>query len=1425
MRWALAPAAVGIALLAEKLAEDERLRTQSAGAPPLVSWLLFGLAGLALVLAAGFLPSAVPKLRPTATPPFRAMLRVIGGRRLFLVLLALATVCGVASIPLFVALNNALDPEDLAELAKHNWPANTGSWLLYIAGVVFFGLAFFVWEHALNIELRKRRSAMRTPAVGTPASESVGGPGLRSLSADRLPRNVEWALVGALCVVALALRMVNLESIPPGLWFDEAYHGVVARQLLTAGEAHPTFLPDIVQFGAFYFYLLGAVIRLFGADIWQVRILPALAGTIVVPLVYLLGARLYGWRAGLAAAGLVCVSAWHITFSRLGMVGMFTVALDMGVYVCLLQALRTGRLAYYAAGGVLLGFALQTYYISRLVPVVLLALLVHLTVSQQGRFLRTIRAGIPVFLGGALLASLPVATFAVQHPDVFNSRIAFVSIFGEGGGGWLDTLWTSLSKHLLMFNFAGDMNGRHNLPGRPMLDWLTASLFFGGLAFCLLRIWRWQYFFPLVWFVMNLSAGAFSLVLEAPQAHRTLENSVVTALIAGIFLGECWQVLSRALSPASGPGHASGGQWAMLGPGPGTGAGGQPHLTHQSAQPRPRPASGVAHPTPPSRLPVRVKTLPAAVPPATSPPAMSAVGARKQGQAPMPPAAPVQQPRLSSRRTLAVYGSVLGIGLFVWLAGSMNVYRYFQLQARDRTVWKDMYAPELQAARVVARYSGTRDVYVSPVYYDLPTIKYLAPGAPVIEWPGLQILPFNNKTDRDIMLVLAPESAADLTLFARLYPHATFEPLLAPSSSAPLAYTIYIPAADVQALHGVRATFYPEGSTTPGDDSTAPTFQYDWGSAKPPGGTIRLSATLKTDSFGDYRFEWQSGVALTHSELLVDGYEVSAGQPISLGTGLHSIVVTETVSIPSTGQRPAGISRLLWTPPNSNAGPIPADRLFDPRRVEPHGLTAFLRRGTGFTTEPVDGRVDPVISFYFQRIPLERPYTTEWVGRLYVPETGHYVLSTEQISTSRLIIDGNEILDNYQTNAVLDAPVDLTAGWHDIRLLFQDLADYSHIYLYWTPPSGVRSIIPSAFLWPRMGRYPSQPESGAFPTLDEANGSQLPPDRIVGPVKDLSPSAGRGSASLVPGQSLGPSPAGSGPEPTPTRSLPPGEPLKPGLVLGEGGSGEGAGSLNRPQAAAVDDQGNIYVLTIGDGRVYKYGPDGHELARWNVLAADGNPATEASALIFRQGRQGRLFVLDSATSELVEYTPEGQQRTRRQLCDCYFPRAMSVAADGSLWVADTGQARVLKIDAEGKVVASIEGKGDAPGQFVEPTGVWEAPDGTLFVADTGNSRVQSFTPAPELKPLAQWSMGASIARDGNRLTATPQGNVLVTQAEDHAIVMYDRQGKELRRWIYSRGGAPLVPAGIAPAGAGKYVVLFPNDGLGVLTDLSTSLNP
>ena len=52
-------------------------------------------------------------------------------------------------------------------------------------------------------------------------------------------------------------------------------------------------------------------------------------------MLYVLGSRLYGWRAGLAAGGLVAILDWNLDWSRIGMASMPTVALVLAVYLSL----------------------------------------------------------------------------------------------------------------------------------------------------------------------------------------------------------------------------------------------------------------------------------------------------------------------------------------------------------------------------------------------------------------------------------------------------------------------------------------------------------------------------------------------------------------------------------------------------------------------------------------------------------------------------------------------------------------------------------------------------------------------------------------------------------------------------------------------------------------------------------------------------------------------------------------------------------------------------------------------------------------------------------------------------------------------------------------------------------------------------------
>src|SRR5207249_1151085 len=108
-------------------------------------------------------------------------------------------------------------------------------------------------------------------------------------------------------------------------------------------------------------------------------------------------------------------SAWSLTFSRLGYVSMSTAMLNLAVYLCVVQGLRKGTVGWYAAAGVGLGLTLHGYYIAELVPIVLLALFLHLAVTDRRASLARWKHA-AVLAAGAVLAFLPVALYALQRP-------------------------------------------------------------------------------------------------------------------------------------------------------------------------------------------------------------------------------------------------------------------------------------------------------------------------------------------------------------------------------------------------------------------------------------------------------------------------------------------------------------------------------------------------------------------------------------------------------------------------------------------------------------------------------------------------------------------------------------------------------------------------------------------------------------------------------------------------------------------------------------------------------------------------------------------------------------------------------------------------------------------------------------------------
>ena len=145
------------------------------------------------------------------------------------------------------------------------------------------------------------------------------------------------------------------------------------------------------------------------------------------------------------------------------------------------------------------------------------------------------------------------------------------------------------------------------------------------------------------------------------------------------------------------------------------------------------------------------------------------------------------------------------------------------------------------------------------------------------------------------------------------------------------------------------------------------------------------------------------------------------------------------------------------------------------------------------------------------------------------------------------------------------------------------------------------------------------------------------------------------------------------------------------------------------------------------------------------------------------------------------------------------PKGIDFADDGTFYVSDSQNHRILHIDQEGNLLHSWGqyGASDynsmvmAPeGSFNEPWGLAVGPDGSVFVADTWNNRIQKFT--SDGKFITMWGQfGAAetpyhfwgprgVAVDG-------QGRVYITDTGNKRVVIFDSDGNNLA----SFGGAGL----------------------------------
>ncbi|MCL4304071.1 MAG: glycosyltransferase family 39 protein [Anaerolineae bacterium] len=339
---------------------------------------------------------------------------------------------------------------------------------------------------------------------------------------------LQWVLA-LIFALALFMRLWQIDSLPFGIWYDEAISGLQGVRWNTEAAYRPQFEEN--NAGQLIF-LFATAVRWFGQHATAIRLVSVALGLAGVGAAYLFGNELGGPRFGLVLAFFVAVARWHVSFSRIAMPGIDTPLAEFLALFFLLRLWRYGRLRDAAWAGISLGLGLSLYSAFRLFLLALgvFALLAGLIwwrswwprrkESQWWRQWGVRLALLSLALG---LTALPVIHFALHNPADFWARVQKTSIINRRDEPDLGkALWRTTYQHVLMFNFHGDRNGRHNLPGEPMLDPATGILFVLGFSLALARLKQPTPLFFFILFLTGLLGGILSLDFEAPQSLRSI---------------------------------------------------------------------------------------------------------------------------------------------------------------------------------------------------------------------------------------------------------------------------------------------------------------------------------------------------------------------------------------------------------------------------------------------------------------------------------------------------------------------------------------------------------------------------------------------------------------------------------------------------------------------------------------------------------------------------------------------------------------------------------------------------------------------------------------------------------------------------------------------------------------------------------------
>ncbi len=359
-------------------------------------------------------------------------------------------------------------------------------------------------------------------------------------------------LIHSICIAVLSIASAlvifyQFPHVPQNLSYDETEFARLALSLENTG--YIPYSPLATGHPTLYFYIILASIKLFGLSVFSLRLPSALFGILGTAAFYLLIQQIFsnGYLKRMTNSTFLLThdyfmptlltfifltTRWYFNFARFSFEATFLLFLELLSFWFFLMFRNTKAGKYLIGSGVFAGLAYNSYTPGRLFFIIPLFFLLTKLIAVKQFQMQLVKPLI-LFIVPFIIIIAPLTIYLSIHNDIRINQLSYVTNDKMEVGEKISFAIQNVQKTALMFHASGDMNGRHNYPGKATLNPIAGLFFVLGLLYSLKKYKQFENSLFLIYFVLSL----VPMMLTYPWENPNILRSFTTIPAIVFFIG------------------------------------------------------------------------------------------------------------------------------------------------------------------------------------------------------------------------------------------------------------------------------------------------------------------------------------------------------------------------------------------------------------------------------------------------------------------------------------------------------------------------------------------------------------------------------------------------------------------------------------------------------------------------------------------------------------------------------------------------------------------------------------------------------------------------------------------------------------------------------------------------------------------------